>query len=215
MDSPVDWGYRTVPQSELLGRRIFLSRGKCLGGTSSINYMEYMRGIRGDYDHWAQLGNRGWSYDDVLPLFIRSESNERFRDRYHGTDGPLIVSDHKDRSRLTECFMAAAKEVGLPFTDDVNGAQQEGYGHFQATIGRTGRCSSAVAFLHPAMTRKPDGRHQRAHDAHPHRKGPSDRYRVSEQRTPGTRACRKRGRSLRRRDQQPPTPAALGGRTGR
>jgi choline dehydrogenase len=154
MDSPVDWGYRTVPQSELLGRRIFLSRGKCLGGSSSMNYMVYVRGNRGDYDHWAQLGNRDWGYDDVLPFFTRSESNERFRDKYHGTSGPLTVSDPKDRSRLTECFMAAAKEVRLPFTDDVNGAQQEGYGYFQATIGRTGRCSSAVAFLHPAMARK-------------------------------------------------------------
>lgn len=154
MDSPVDWGYRTVPQGGLLGRRIFLSRGKCLGGSSSMNYMVYVRGNRGDYDHWAQLGNRGWSYDEVLPFFTRSESNERFRDRYHGTGGLLTVSDHKNRSRLTECFMAAAEELGLPFTDDVNGAQQEGCSYLQATIGKTGRCSSAVAFLHPAMTRK-------------------------------------------------------------
>ena len=154
MDSPVDWAYRTVPQSELLGRRIFLSRGKCLGGSSSINYMVYMRGNRGDYDHWRQLGNNGWGYDEVLPSFVRSESNERYRDEYHGTSGPLAVSDHKNRSRLTELFMAASQEVGLRFTDDVNGARQEGYGNFQATIGSKGRCSSAVAFLHPATARK-------------------------------------------------------------
>ena len=113
MDLPVDWGYRTVPQTELLGRKIFLSRGRCLGGTSSINWMVYMRGNSGDYDHWAQLGNRGWGYKNVLPYFIRSESNERFRDEYHGTSGPLTVSDHRSRSRLTELFMEACHEVGL------------------------------------------------------------------------------------------------------
>jgi len=151
LDSPFDWGYRTLPQPELLGRRIFLPRGKCLGGSSAINSMVYMRGNRGDYDHWRQLGNEGWGYDDLLPYFIRSEGNQRYRDGFHGTSGPLIVSDHKDRSPLTEMFMAAAKEVGHSFTDDVNGARQEGYGYFQATIGRMGRCSAAVAFLHPAM----------------------------------------------------------------
>jgi choline dehydrogenase len=154
MDSPVDWGYRTVPQTELMGRKIFLSRGKCLGGTSSINWMVYMRGNAGDYDHWAQLGNRGWGYTDVLPYFIRSESNDRFRDEYHGGSGPLAVSDHQDRSRLTELFMQACHEVGLPYTEDFNGARQEGYGYLQATIGKTGRCSTAVAYLRPAMSRK-------------------------------------------------------------
>ena len=120
-----------------------------------MNYMVYMRGNRGDYDHWAQLGNRGWSYETT---FFRSSRASKwtgtFRDKYHGTGGPLIVSDPKKRSRLTDCFMAAANDVGLPFTPDVNGAQQEGYGHFQATIAKSGRCSSAVAFLHPATTRK-------------------------------------------------------------
>ena len=154
MDLPVDWGYRTVPQTELLGRKIFLSRGRCLGGTSSINWMVYMRGNSGDYDHWAQLGNRGWGYKNVLPYFIRSESNERFRDEYHGTSGPLTVSDHRSRSRLTELFMEACHEVGLAYTEDFNGACQEGYGHLQATIGKGGRCSTAVAYLRPAMNRK-------------------------------------------------------------
>src|SRR5579862_34352 len=151
LDSPFDWSYRTLPQAELLGRRIFLPRGRCLGGSSAINSMVYMRGNRGDYDHWRQLGNKGWGYDDLLPYFIRSEANERYRDGFHGTSGPLVVSDHKDRSPLTEMFMAAAKEAGHSFTDDVNGAKQEGYGYFQATIGKMGRCSAAVAFLHPAM----------------------------------------------------------------
>lgn len=154
MDSPVDWGYRTVPQPELLGRKIFLTRGRCLGGTSSMNFMVYMRGNRGDYDHWRQLGNAGWGFEDVLPYFVRSESNGRYRDKYHGTSGPLSVSDPGKRNRLTELFMAASKEVGLPYTDDVNGATQEGYGYFQATIGKMGRCNTAAAFLHPVMARK-------------------------------------------------------------
>jgi choline dehydrogenase len=154
LDSPVDWGYRTVPQVELLGRKIFLSRGRCLGGTSSINWMVYMRGNAGDYDHWAQLGNRAWGYADVLPYFRRSESNERFRDEYHGSSGPLTVSDHQNRSPLTELFMEACREVGVPYTEDFNGARQEGYGYLQTTVGKAGRCSTAVAYLRPAMGRK-------------------------------------------------------------
>lgn len=154
MDSPHDWGYRTVPQTELLGRKIFLTRGRCLGGTSSMNFMVYMRGNRNDYDHWRQLGNEGWGYDDVLPYFVRSEANGRYRDKYHGTSGPLSVTDPGKRNRLTELFMASAKDVGLPYTDDVNGANQEGYGYFQATKGAMGRCNTATAFLRPVMSRK-------------------------------------------------------------
>ncbi|MEX2650683.1 MAG: GMC family oxidoreductase N-terminal domain-containing protein [Alphaproteobacteria bacterium] len=154
MDSPHDWGYRTVPQAELLGRKIFLTRGRCLGGTSSMNFMVYMRGNRGDYDHWRQLGNQGWGYDDVLPYFVRSETNGRYRDKYHGTTGPLSVTDPAERNRLTELFMASAKEVGLPYTDDANGATQEGYGYFQATKGAMGRCNTATAFLRPVMSRQ-------------------------------------------------------------
>ncbi len=153
MDSPYDWAYRTTPQAGLLGRKIFLSRGKCLGGSSSMNYMVYMRGNRGDYDHWRQLGNEGWAYDDVLPYFIKSEANERCRDSFHGTSGPLAVTDQKSRSPLSKLFFDSCAEVGLPWNDDVNGVKQEGYGWFQATIGKSGRCSTAVAFLHPARTR--------------------------------------------------------------
>jgi choline dehydrogenase len=154
MDSPIDWGYRTVPQTELLGRKIFLTRGKVLGGTSCMNAMVYMRGNRGDYDHWRQLGNTGWGYGDVLPYFTRSEGNQRYKDEYHGNDGPLIVSDPETMSPLTRLMMEAAREAGIPSTKDVNGATQEGYGQFQRTIGKTGRCSTARAFLHPATQRK-------------------------------------------------------------
>jgi choline dehydrogenase len=153
LDGPEDWGYRTVAQPELLGRRIFLSRGRCLGGTSAINAMVYMRGNRGDYDRWRDLGNAGWGYGDVLPLFRRSEGNRQFRAPHHGTDGPLAVSGFPPDAPVHRAFLAAAAEAGLPFNPDVNGAVQEGAGPFQATIGPMGRCSTAVAFLRPAMAR--------------------------------------------------------------
>ncbi|MFO1058202.1 MAG: GMC family oxidoreductase N-terminal domain-containing protein [Dongiaceae bacterium] len=153
LDSPVDWGYRTVPQRELLGRKIFLSRGKCLGGTSAINAMVYMRGNRADYDHWRTLGNEGWGYDDVLPCFRRSEGNRHLGGPFHGTDGPLAVSSFPAGSPIHEAFLAAAQDRGLPYNPDVNGATQEGCGPFQATIGLEGRCSAAAAFLHPVADR--------------------------------------------------------------
>jgi choline dehydrogenase len=115
--------------------------------------MVYMRGNRGDYDHWRQLGNKGWGYDDVLPYFNKAESNQRHKDRYHGTSGPLTVSDHRTGSRIHELFLEACKEIGLPFNPDVNGERQEGAGPFQATIGKKGRCSAAVAYLHPVSSR--------------------------------------------------------------
>ena len=105
MDSELDWGYRTVPQVELNNRRIFLTRGRGLGGTSLTNAMVYMRGNRGDYDHWRDLGNEGWSYDDVLPLFKRSEHNHRLGEPFHGTSGGLMVSDQPARNPLTEMFL--------------------------------------------------------------------------------------------------------------
>jgi choline dehydrogenase len=154
LDSPVDWGYRTTPQEQLLGRKIFLSRGKCLGGTSAINAMVYMRGNCGDYDHWRELGNRGWGYEDVLPYFMKSEANQSLGGRFHGTSGPLVVSSFNTGSRIHELFLQGAQEIGLPYNPDVNGETQEGYGPFQATIGPMGRCSTAVAFLHPVMDRK-------------------------------------------------------------
>jgi choline dehydrogenase len=153
LDGPEDWGYRTVAQTGLLGRRIFLSRGRCLGGTSAINAMVYMRGNRGDYDGWRDLGNAGWGYDDILPLFRRSEGNRVHGAPWHGTDGPLAVSGYPADAPVHRAFVAAAQQAGLPFNPDVNGAEQEGCGPFQATIGPMGRCSTAVAFLRPAMTR--------------------------------------------------------------
>jgi choline dehydrogenase len=147
-DTHMDWGYRTVSQPQLSGRRIFWPRGRVLGGSSSLNYMCYVRGNRGDYDHWRQLGNVGWGYDDVLPYFKHAEKNERLNDRFHGTSGPISVRDNRNR-RLGELFIEASIEQGLRYNEDFNGAEQEGCGILQCTIDDCGRCSTAVGYLRP------------------------------------------------------------------
>jgi choline dehydrogenase len=152
-DSPCDWGYRTVPQENLCGRRLFVPQGRVLGGSSAINYMIYIRGNRGDYDEWLRLGNTGWGYEDILPYFVKSESNQKFCDEYHGTTGPLIVASHLPSNPLVKRYLAAAQEVGIPFNPDFNGAGQEGCGPLQATIANGTRCSAADAFLRPARPR--------------------------------------------------------------
>lgn len=152
-DGPCDWSDRTVPQRNLLGRRIYLPQGRVLGGSSSINYMIYIRGNRGDYDHWRELGNPGWGYDDVLPYFVRAENNRVFSNGYHGTAGPLGVSGGLAVSPLSQCYQQAAKEIGLVFNPDFNGARQGGYGAYQATIQRGRRCSAASAYLEPVRQR--------------------------------------------------------------
>jgi choline dehydrogenase len=152
-DSPWDWGDRTQPQPAMRNRRIFMPQGKALGGSSAINYMIYIRGNRNDYDHWARLGNAGWSYDEVLPYFIKSETNDTFRDRYHGASGPLRVSSHSRLSPVTERYLAAAQEAGIPYNPDFNGERQDGCGPLQRTIDNGERCSAASAYLHPARSR--------------------------------------------------------------
>jgi choline dehydrogenase len=152
-DSAYDWSDRTVPQQHMNGRRIYIPQGKVLGGSSSINYMIYIRGHRNDYDHWASLGNTGWSYDDVLPYFIKSEANETFADRYHGRSGPLAVSSHPKLSPVTERYLAAAQEAGIAFNADSNGERQEGCGPLQRNITGGSRSSTAAAYLNPARTR--------------------------------------------------------------
>ncbi|MGR8979534.1 MAG: GMC family oxidoreductase [Gammaproteobacteria bacterium] len=152
-DSVYDWGYRTVPQKQMYGRRIFLPQGRLLGGSSAINYMIYMRGNREDYDHWQHLGNPGWNYASVLPYFIKSENNQTFSDRYHGNSGPLVVTSHPADNPLVERYYAAAQEIGIPFNPDFNGSEQEGVGPMQATIGNGRRCSTAAAYLNPVRAR--------------------------------------------------------------
>jgi choline dehydrogenase len=108
-DSSYDWAYRTLPQAHLNGRRIFVPQGRVLGGSSSINYMIYIRGNRGDYDEWRRCGNEGWSYDDVLPYFVKAEGNKTLSDCYHGADGPLKVESHSPSNPLVERYLAAAQ----------------------------------------------------------------------------------------------------------
>lgn len=152
-DSPCDWADRTVPQAHLDGRRIYVPQGRVLGGSTSINYMIYMRGNRGDYDEWHRLGNEGWSYDDVLPYFMSAEGNQVFSDAYHGTVGPLSVASHSPSNPLVDRYLAAAQKVGIPFNPDFNGTFQEGCGLLQATLANRARCSTADAYLRPARSR--------------------------------------------------------------
>ena len=134
-------------------RAIYFPRGKVLGGSSSINGHLYVRGQARDFDTWAQLGNRGWSYDDVLPYFRRSEDRATGADAFHGAGGPLHISDIRERHPLCEAFIAGAESIGLKRNPDHNGASQEGVFYYQRTILRGRRHSAAVAFLHPAMRR--------------------------------------------------------------
>ncbi|NQU60630.1 MAG: choline dehydrogenase [Rhodospirillales bacterium] len=150
----MDWCYRTEPDPGINGRRLDWPRGKTLGGSSSINGLLYIRGQHQDYDHWRQLGNAGWSYEDVLPYFKRSERQERGADEYHGADGPLSVSNMRAHGKLGEALISAAEETGILRTDDFNGANQEGAGYFQLTARNGRRCSTAVAFLNPVRHRK-------------------------------------------------------------
>jgi len=152
-DSPYDWSDRTLPQPHMQGRRIYIPQGKVLGGSSAINYMIYMRGNRADYDRWASLGNTGWSYDEVLPYFIKAEKNDTFADRYHGRSGPLAVSSHPQLSPVTQRYIAAAQEAGIVYNSDFNGERQDGCGPLQRTIAGGSRSSAAAAYLHPARDR--------------------------------------------------------------
>lgn len=149
-----DWCYLTEPEPELNGRRLQWPRGKVLGGSSSINGLLYIRGQKEDYDHWRQLGNTGWSYDDVLPYFRKSEDQERGENEYHGADGPIAVSGVRIRSRLCDSIIEAAEEIGIRRNEDFNGAIQEGAGYFQQTCRNGVRCSTATGYLKPARGRQ-------------------------------------------------------------
>ncbi|MEO0818893.1 MAG: GMC family oxidoreductase N-terminal domain-containing protein [Pseudomonadota bacterium] len=149
-----DWCYKAEPDPGLNGRAIDWPRGKGLGGSSSINGLLYVRGQRQDYDHWAQLGNTGWGWDDVLPLFKRSERHEDGETALHGGSGGLAVSRIRAKSRIAEAFIDAAVEMGVPRSEDYNGEVQEGAGYFHQTAKGGFRCSSARAFLKPARGRQ-------------------------------------------------------------
>ena len=148
-----NWCFHTDPDSHMNGRRIYWPRGKTLGGSSSINGLIYIRGQRQDYDRWAAQGNPGWSYDDVLPYFIKSERNQRGASAFHGGDGPLAVSDIGAKDELIEAFIAGAGHLGVPRTEDFNGLQQEGAGYYQLTTWKGWRWSTAKGYLKPARGR--------------------------------------------------------------
>src|SRR5919197_441248 len=126
--SSLDWDVLGDPEPALNGRRLYLPRGRVLGGSSSINAMIYIRGNRADYDEWAAMGLDGWGYEDVLPYFKRAEDNERGANRYHGVGGPLSVSESRSMHPVVEAFVEACEQVGIPRNDDLNGATQEGAG---------------------------------------------------------------------------------------
>ena len=152
-EKTVNWMYQTEPEPGLHGRQVFQPRGKVLGGSSSINGLLYVRGQHEDYDRWRQRGNVGWGYDDVLPYFKKAENQQRGADGYHGTGGPLSVSDWRHEDPLSEAFVKAAVESGIPFNPDFNGAKQEGAGFFQTTTRGGRRASSAFCYLRPAKQR--------------------------------------------------------------
>ncbi len=152
-DPKVNWMYDSEPEEQLNNRTMYSPRGKTLGGTSSINGMVYMRGNAGDYDEWRQRGCTGWDYDSVLPFFKKAENRLKGADTYHGTGGPLTVTDREPGHELTDAVIAAMVESGLPRNPDVNGATQEGAGYFQATTGNSKRWSTATAYLTPARDR--------------------------------------------------------------
>lgn len=148
-----DWCYRTEPQDGVAGRQIDWPRGKVLGGSSALNGLLYVRGQPEDYDRWAELGNEGWGFTEVLPYFKKSEDQERGANEYHGVGGPQKVSDLRLRRPIADHFIAAATEIGIPRNDDCNGATQEGVGYFQQTAYKGFRWSTAQGFLRPARAR--------------------------------------------------------------
>lgn len=149
-----DWCYETEADPGLNGRALHWPRGKVLGGSSSLNGLLYVRGQREDYDHWAQLGNEGWSWDQVGPLFQQLETFQRGAGEGRGTAGPLQVSDPRLRRKICELWIEAAKANGHAYNPDYNGPVQDGVGHFQLTVNKGRRCSSAAAFLKPIRDRQ-------------------------------------------------------------
>jgi len=153
----LNWQDYSVEQKHLNNRKLFVPRGKMLGGSSGLNGMVYIRGHAWDYDNWAKQGNTGWSYADVLPYFKRSENNMRGADDYHGVGGELNVIDSPSENEIFDRFVEAGVEVGHPRCTDFNGKRQEGFGRFQATITNDKkRCSSAAAFLTPEVRKRPN-----------------------------------------------------------
>jgi len=149
----VDWCYNTEPDETMNNRSIKYPRGKTLGGSSSINGLLYIRGQHKDYDVWRQLGNKGWSWDDVLPYFIKAENQEDGKNEFHGIDGPLSISNQRMHLPLLDEFQNAAQEFGIPKTKDFNKGDNHGSGYYQVSVKNGFRCSTAVGYLNPAKKR--------------------------------------------------------------
>ena len=150
---PANWAFMSEPEPHLNDRRIYSPRGRGLGGSSAINGMVYVRGNARDYDQWAQMGLRGWSYDDVLPYFRKSESHEDGANTFHGGSGPLQISNADDSNRLNRAVVEAGLQAGFPLNPDFNGAAQEGIGWYDFNVRRGRRRSTAAAFIEPAKGR--------------------------------------------------------------
>jgi choline dehydrogenase-like flavoprotein len=149
----INWAYETEPQAGLNQRSMFWPRGKVLGGSSSINAMIYIRGQQQDYDQWDSLGNSGWDFESVLPYFLKAEDQQRGASELHATGGPLSVQDLKYSNPLSQNFLLAGTQAGYASTTDFNGPQQAGFGFYQVTQRNGQRCSSATAYLRPALKR--------------------------------------------------------------
>lgn len=149
-----NWAFETVPQPGLNGRRGYQPRGKMLGGSSGINAMVYIRGHRQDYDQWAALGNTGWSFDEVLPYFKKSENNETHGGHYHGQSGPLHVSELRSDNPYQQIYLEAARQAGFNINTDFNGEEQEGVGIYQVTQHNGERWTAARGYLHPHMGKR-------------------------------------------------------------
>lgn len=148
-----NWRYWTTPQKALNGRRVYIPRGKTLGGSSAVNAMCYTRGHKWDFDHWESLGNKGWGYKDVLPLFRRSENYEPGENEFHGVGGPVNISDLQSPMQVSKDFVKAGVEAGYPETDDFNNDVQEGMGLFKVFQKNGERFGAARGYLHPVLDR--------------------------------------------------------------
>ena len=155
IDNPkANWRYRSEPEENTSNRQIPIPRGKLLGGSSSINGLVYVRGNKLDYDTWAQMGNTGWSYDDVLPFFKKIENYQGEITDLRNSEGPLKVSEVVDRNPIYDGLFKGADEIGIPFNKDYNGDEQEGISYTQTTIFKGERMSAEVAYLKPIRSRK-------------------------------------------------------------
>ena len=152
-DPKVNWKFETEPDPGMNQRKIYWPRGKCLGGSSSINGLIFIRGQKEDYDGWKKLGNTGWGWDDVLPYFKRAEGNDRLGEPLHSKTGPLKASSIPKKHPLVESFIKSAVRLGVPETDDFNNLTQEGVGYYQLSTHKGLRCSTAVAYLNPIKKR--------------------------------------------------------------